>query len=90
MLYYIVKTGIVYSGETDEEAAERDRMIAEYNAAVDRELAAWLPAPMKGLEGWCRKHAPELLEPGGLERLRDSTTPATDRTLPTQQGFKAL
>ena len=53
MIFVVRPPGIVYEGETDAEAAEIDRRIAEHNAAVEREMDAWKPAPMTGLRaGW--------------------------------------
>ena len=69
-MFTVCPTGIVYEGETPEDADVRDKEVAEHNARFEKVMAAWEPAPMKGYEGWCRKHAPELLEPGGLERMR--------------------
>lgn len=63
MYAYIVRPpGLVYEGETDEEAAEIDRKIAEHNAEVKRQMDAWKPGPAKFYEKWCREHAPHLLK----------------------------
>lgn len=40
---------IQYDGETDAEYRRRVEHMEAHNAAVDRELAAWAPSPMKGL-----------------------------------------
>lgn len=58
---FVSPPGIVYESETDEQAAERDRRVAQHNAAVDAEIARWQPGPMRGYEKWIKKHAPHLL-----------------------------
>ena len=55
MLKYVRPPGIVYEGETDEQAAEIDRKIKAHNEMVDRELAAWKPGPAKFYEKWLKR-----------------------------------
>ena len=54
MLRYIsAHMEIQYDGETDAAYRRRVARMEAHNAAVDRELAAWAPAPMNGLRaGW--------------------------------------
>lgn len=69
MLKIVHVPGLQYSGETAEQARERDRQIEEWNAAVDAENEKWKPYPMKALWPWCRQHAPHLLPPAEQARM---------------------
>lgn len=63
-LMEVTPSGLVYQGETDEQAAERDRATAKWNARVlrDRESAQKaMDEPAKFYHRWCRKYAPHLL-----------------------------
>ena len=64
-------TRIQFQGESD--AQYRARAVAEegHNRRAREEANRWRPSIMRGLEPWARKHAPELLEAGGLERMRN-------------------
>jgi len=42
---------IVYEGETDEQAAERERRMKEHNAEIELMRKAF-DAPMQGLSNW--------------------------------------
>jgi hypothetical protein len=74
--------GIVYEGETDEQAAERDRLTALHNAEVERELQAWKPGPAKFYRKWCEKYAPHLLVNGRSVAGTYSGAPSQEGSLP--------
>jgi hypothetical protein len=54
--------GLVYDGETPEQAAEIDRLIAEHNAAVQKQYDAWRPKPAAFYRKWVSRFAPHLLD----------------------------
>lgn len=62
-MFIVRPPGIVYEGETDEQAAEIDGKVAAHNKAWQENLDAWRPGkPAKFYEMWCKKFAPHLVE----------------------------
>ena len=51
-IFYV--PGLVYSGETDAQAADRDKRIAEYNSKVEA-FEKKCRQPMKAYQKWAKK-----------------------------------
>lgn len=54
MLKYIIVPGLVYQGEADEQAAQRDRAMQKHNDMVE-DLEAKAKLPMNGYREWARE-----------------------------------
>ena len=62
-MFIIRPSGVVYEGETDDQAAENERKIEAHNQAWQKNLDAWKPGkPAQFYEKWCRKYAPHLMD----------------------------
>lgn len=58
MLKYVVVTGLVYGGETNEQADAREKAMIEHNLQVDERQAEWdkrRRAPMPSMQRWAKE-----------------------------------